>query len=224
MKFHRILSTLFLWSALAVLATTARAAGVQVVNSAPTAGVLTINTAKSPLVTVGLKNDGTAAQWQGLTFNVSNSVMLDKIAIAYAKAAKGAAGARVSISIIQLVGNGGGVSNMISRAKVLSTDQFVMPAEMANDGWLVFDLTDIKLSSSDRAYGFIIRFDDEAPWRQIAFIRGNDDIGTRGAISYDGKESRNFVFRSDDGGKNYYNLGTDNLPQFSLLGYITPAP
>jgi YHS domain-containing protein len=195
-----------------------QAAPLSISASEPKTGILAFNTAREPKATIGLKNDGTANQWQGFTFTVSKAVRLDKIVLPYAFTEKAVAGAGLTISIIQVNDEAASFKDTIAGAKVLQTDHFAMPATIPAKGYFTFDLTDIKLPASTKAYGFILRFDDTTSYRLLAFVRGNNDVNPKGPVTYTSTDNVNAMFRSDDGGATYYNLGSGNLQQFYLLG------
>ncbi|HEY9247988.1 MAG TPA: hypothetical protein VIO38_02605 [Rariglobus sp.] len=218
MKSPRYVSASVLVLAVVLSGASLPAAGVSISGSAPTTGILASNTPQEPPATIGLKNDGTADQRQGLTFTVSKAVKLDKIVLPYAYAEKAVANAGVTISVILVDDAAPSFSGTIGGATVLQTDHFTMPATVPAKGYFAFDLTDIKLPASKKAYGFIIRFDETKSYRLLAFVRGNNDVGTKGAVTYNSADNANVMFRSDDGGGNYYNLGSSNLQQFYLLG------
>lgn len=216
MKTVRLASSVFgAFVALLVLAPLS-AADVTISASAPASGVLASNTPKEPAATVGWKNDSSGNQWTGVTFTVSETLVLDKISLAYTSAGSGVANAAVSLRIVQL-NSGGSVDNQLQNATLLQTDQFTLPGTIASSGYLTFDLKNITLTASSNSYAYILSFDSSASNRLFSLTRGTPSISGTALSS---SSSPNYVFRSDNGGASYYNLGFDNAPLLSLQGTV----
>lgn len=191
------------------------AATASVSANAPTSDVLASNAPKTPPATIGWKHDSSGNQWTGVTFNVNEPVVLTGLTLAFTSVGSGASGASVTLSIVQ-IGSAGSVNDRLQNATVLQTDQFTLPSGISAPGHLTFDITDITLAASPSlSYAYILRFDESAAGRNFSFTKGEASVaGT--ALSID--NTANFVFRSDNGGASYYNLGMDNIPQLHLQG------
>lgn len=191
------------------------AAGISASADAPSTNLLAFNALQQPEATVGWKNDSVADQWIGVSFSVHEFIVLDRITFAYRSIGEAAPGARVSLRIVR-IGSKGSLNDRLQAATVLQTEPFNVPDMIrVTSGYLTFDITDIALEASPVSYAYILSFADSKRGRNFVFARGTPSINAT-ALSI--KSPDNFVFRSDDGGKSYRNLGVDNIPQLFLQG------
>ncbi|XHR30936.1 MAG: LamG-like jellyroll fold domain-containing protein [Chthoniobacteraceae bacterium] len=141
---------------------------------------------------------GTSSRMVGSSFAAPYSFILDKITVEISGLGSAAAGAPVSVSILDMGGSSvPATGGTVTGALVLQTDSgIVLPSNLADTGYLSFDISNIQLEAG-RTYGFVLKFDSALASNVINLYASDTPLpGTYG-----------YGFQSYDNGTTYVLIG-----------------